>query len=200
MLASVWVPLLVAGMVFVSLVAASIAATGYLLWRYGLRRWRMLRAHYAVAGIATLWMAITSRYVRPAPAHSAADMEDWPTRTVRREMWRSVDGAESAVRTADDLGGPTASLPSLCRRLRHAAVALDRILRVEPDGATSPAVAAQAFDVMQAAGDVQRAAVASAGHATGHHVDALTRDADTELLALDAGLASSRALWPELDR
>ncbi len=184
-------------MVFIFLVAVSVVATGLLLWRFGLRRWRLLRSHHMVAGAGVLWTAVASRYVRPRPARSPSDMADWPARAVRREMWRSVDGAESAVRTADDLGGPTASLPSLCRRLRHAAIDLDRILRVEPDGAASSAVATQAFEVMRAATDVQRAAVASAGHATGHHIEALTRDADQELLCLDAGLASSRALTSE---
>jgi hypothetical protein len=199
-LASVWVPLLVGGLVFVSLVMATIAATGFLLWRYGRRRWRAFRSHRAVVGAGVLWAAISSRHLRPRPATSPADMADWPARLVRREMWRSVDRAETAVRTADDLGGPTASLPSLCRRLRHASVALDRILRVESETAVSPALAAQAFDVMRAASDVQRAAVASAGDATGRHVGELSRDADQELLCLDAGLASTRAILghPEL--
>ncbi len=194
---SVWVPLLVGGMVFVFLVTMSVVVVGLLLWRFGLRRWRLLRSHHAVVGAGVLWTAVTSRYVRPTPARSPSDMEGWPARVVRKEMWRSVDRAEAAVRTADDLGGPTASLPSLCRRLRHSAIALDRILRVEPEGATSSAVAAQAFELVRAAADVQRAAVASAGHATGHHVEALTRDADEELICLDAGLASTRALAGE---
>jgi hypothetical protein len=197
MQASVWVPLLVGMMVFASLVALSVATAGYLVWRYGRRRWRMLHSHHAVVTAGMLWTAFSSRYARRGPARSAADMHDWPARTVRREMWRTVDRAELAVRTADDLGGPTVSLLSLCRRLRHAAIAVDRVLRVDPDRATSSTVAVQAFDVMQAAGDIQRAAVASAGHATGLHVDALTRDADQELLAFDAGLDSTRALTPE---
>lgn len=194
MLASVWVPLLVGVLVFFALVATSVVVAGLLLWQFGLRRWRALRSHHAVVGAGVLWSAVASRYVRPRPAQGASDVAQWPARTVRREMWRAVDAAESAVRTADDLGGPTASLPSLCRRLRHTAIALDRILRVEPDGTASPTVAGQAFDVMHAAADLQRAAVASAGHATGHRVDTLIRDADQELLCLDAGLASTRAL------
>ncbi len=119
-------------------------------------------------------------------------MADWPARVVRRELWRSVDRAEAAVRTADELGGPTGSLSSLCRRLRQAAMGLDRILRVEPERAVPPALAEPAFGVMRAAADVQRAAVASAGDATGHQVDELSRDADHELQCLDAGLASTR--------
>jgi hypothetical protein len=194
MVASVLVLLLVGGLVFVSLVMAAVATIGFLLWRYGRRKWRALRSHSAVVGAGLLWAAVSSRHVRPRPAASPDDMKDWPARAVRKELWRSVDRAEAAVRTADDLGGPTASLPSLCRRLRHVAIALDRILRVAPESSVSPPLAAQAFDVMRAASDVQRAAVASAGDATGQNVGDLSRDADHELQCLDAGLASTRAV------
>ncbi len=193
MLGSVWEPLVVGVLVFFSLVMATVTATGFVLWRYGRRKWRALRTHSAVVGAGALWTAVAHRHLRPSPPTSSADMADWPARLVRREMWRGVDRAEAAVRTADELGGPTASLPSLCRRLRHAAIGLDRILRVEPDSTVPPALAAQAFDVMRAAGDVQRAAVASAGDATGHQVDELWRDADHELQCLEAGLSSTRA-------
>jgi hypothetical protein len=185
--------LLVGVLVFFSLVTATVTVAGYLLWRYGRRKWRALRSHSAVVGAGAVWTVVSSRHLRPPPPTSPADMEDWPARLVRKEVWRWVDRAESAVRTADDLGGPTASLPSLCRRLRQATMDLDRILRVEPERTVPPALAAQAFDVMRAAADVQRAAVASAGDATGHLVDELSRDADHELQCLDAGLASTRA-------
>jgi hypothetical protein len=200
MAASVWVQLLVGGLVFISLVVATIIAAGFVLWHYGRRKWRALRSHSSVVSAGLLWAAVSARYGRPRPATSPADMSDWPARLVRREMWRSVDRAEAAVRTADDLGGPTASLPSLCRRLRHAAMGLDQILRVEPDGTAAPVLTAQAFDVMRAASDVQEAAVASAGDANARRVDELSRDADHELLCLDAGLASTRAMLGRPDR
>lgn len=198
MLASVWVPLLVGGVVFFSLVVASVLIAATLLWRFALRRWRMICSHRAVVGAGLLWTAISDHLGRPPPPVAPADLAGQPARKVRREILRSVGGAEAAVRAADDLGGPTASLPSLCRRLRYTADRLDRVLRVEPDGATSPELAGQAFDLMRAAGDVHRAAMASAGSATGHQLEALTRDADHEMAALDAGLASSRELG--LDR
>jgi hypothetical protein len=196
-LASVWVPLLVGWLVFVSLVMATAATAGYLLWRYGRRRWLALRSHGAVVGAGMLWTAVSSRHVRPRAPASPGDLAEWPTRTVRKEMWRSVDLAEAAVRTADDLGGATASLPSLCRRLRHGATALDRVLRVERDRTPSPELATQVFDVLRAASDVRNAALASAGDATGRHVGELARDADQELRCLDAGLASARAALPD---
>ena len=105
-------------------------------------------------------------------------------------MWRSVDQAEAAVRAADELGGPTAELPSLCRRLQAAAVgprpgAAGGAGRAGADASRAP----RSIEVMRAAGDVQRAAVASASDANGQRVRDLTRDADHEIQLLDAGLA-----------
>jgi hypothetical protein len=199
-LASVWGPLVVGVLVFVSLVMATVTAVGFLLWRYGRRKWRALRSHRAVVGAGALWTVVSSRHLRPGTPASAADMADWPAGVVRRELWRSVDRAEAAVRTADQIGGPTGSLPSLCRRLRQAAIGLDRVLRVEPERAVPSALAAPAFGVMRAAADVQRAAVASAGDASGHQVEELSRDADVELQCLDAGLTSTRVALAEPDR
>jgi hypothetical protein len=46
---------------------------------------------------------------------------------------------------------------------------------------------------MRAADDVQQAAVASAGEASGHRVRQLTEDAGNELTLLDAGLETLRS-------
>ncbi len=67
---------------------------------------------------------------------------------------------------------------------------------MEPAATVPPEVAAQAVDVVHAAGDLQRAAVASAADATGHQLSALIHDADQEIGLLDAGLASARAVLP----
>ena len=61
-------------------------------------------------------------------------------------------------------------------------------------------VAAQVIEVMQAAADVQRAAVASASDANGQRVRDLVRDADHEIQCLDAGLASAQAVLPPPSR
>ncbi|MGO8871007.1 MAG: hypothetical protein ACLQPH_06310 [Acidimicrobiales bacterium] len=200
MLASIWLPLLTAASVFLAFVVGGAALGTFLAWRYGRRKWRAFHSHGAVVGARTLWEATWSGRLRQRPAASSADMREWTSRRVRKELWRSVDQADAAVRTADDLGGPTASLPSLCGRLREAAIALDRVLRVEPAGPAPEEMAAQAADVMQAAEDVRRAAVASASDATGQRVRDLARDADQELQCLDAGLASTRAALPHTPR
>jgi hypothetical protein len=183
-------------LLLVATAAAGTIAAGYLLWRFGRRKWRAFHSHGLVVGALALWDATASGRLRPRAGTPPGDMHQWTARQVRREMWRSVDRAGAAVRAADDVGAPTASLPSLCRRLGDAAISLDRVLRVESTGPAPAGVAAQAADVMRAASDVQRAAVASAGDANGQRVRDLARDADHEIQCLDAGLASVRSALP----
>jgi hypothetical protein len=73
---------------------------------------------------------------------------------------------------------------------------LDKVLRVEPAGPVPTELRAQVHEVMRAAGDVQRAAVASASDANAQTVADLTRDAGHEIQLLDAGLASAQAALP----
>ncbi len=196
MIASIWVPVLAGLLLVLGLLMAGAAVGAFMLWRFGRRKWRAFRSHAAVVGALSLWEATASGRARRAVPASAEDMRQWAPRRVRREMWRAVDQAGAAVRTATDLDAPTAELPSLCRRLHAAAVDLDRVLRIEPDGAVPPGACSQAIEVMRAASDVQQAAVASASDANGQRVHDLTRDAVQEIQLLDAGLASARAALP----
>jgi hypothetical protein len=180
---------------FVTAVLAGFVVVGVLVWRYGRRKWRAFHSHgLVVAGLA-LWEATSSR--RSARSASSPDeVYRWTSRQVRRELWRSVDRAGSAVEAAEDADASLASLPELCRRLREVTARLDRVLRIEGEGLVPPDVAAQAIEVMQAASDVQRAAVASASDANGQRVKTLVRDADQEIRCVDAGLASAQAVFP----
>jgi hypothetical protein len=195
-IASIWLPILAGALLFVALLMAAVVVGGYLLWRRGRRKWRMVRNHGVIVGASTLWAATSSGRFRPPVAASADDVRRWAPRQVRRVMWRAVDQADTAVQTATGVGAPIASLPSLCQRLRHAAMAVDQVLQVEPTGVVPPEVASQAFEVMRAAGDVQRAAVASASDANATLVRDLSHDADQEIQCLDAGLASARVAMP----
>jgi hypothetical protein len=190
-----------AGMlVVVTVVMTAVVVGAYLLWRYGRRKWRAFHSHGAVVGAKALWeVAASSRLVHSGP-RSTDDVHQWTPRQVRREMWRSVDHAQAAVRAANDVGAPTASLPTLCRRLHEVAIGLDQVLRVETTGAVPAEVATQACEVMRAASDVQAAAVASASDANGQRVRDLAHDADHEIQLLGAGLASARAVLPHPDR
>jgi hypothetical protein len=196
MVASIWEPVLAGLLAFVAFAMVATVTGGFFLWRYGRRRWRAFRAHGAVIGATALWEAAGPVRHRARGPMSADDAARWPARRVRKDLWRAVDQAEAAVRTATELGGPTASLPALCRQLRAAAVGVDKILRVDLQGPVPVEVATQAAEVVRAADDLRRAAVASAGDATGQQVRDLTTDADQEIRLLDAGLASAQAVLP----
>lgn len=198
MLASFWASLfdVVAVLVVLSLAAAIVAAL--LVGRTLRRRWRLVRSHGAVIALLAIWDATASlRAGRRRPRAG----DNWSSpRRVRRSLWQTVDGAADAVRTAEDLGAPVAELPSLCRRLERAAADLDRVLRLEPSGPVPPSIRGHVQDVMRAADDVRRVAIAAAGDACDPRVAALARDADDEVRLLDAGLASARAALAQLRR
>lgn len=200
MLADLWEPVLVGTLVVATVLMSGMVVGGLLVWRYGRRKWRAFHSHGAVVGAMALWEATAAGGYRRRAPWSPEDVYRWTPRRVRKELWRSVDGADAAVRAASDAGAPTASLPSLCRRLNAAAVALDRVLRIESSGTVPTEVAAQVVEVIQAASDVQRAAVASASDATGQQVRDLVHDADHEIQCLDAGLASAQAALPRRRR
>jgi hypothetical protein len=173
---------------------------GFFLWRFGRRKLRAFRSHGAVIGATAMWDAAASnRWNRSGAVVTAGELQQWTAARVGKEMWRSVDRATAAVRAADELGGPTAELPSLCRRLQAAAVDIDKVLRVDPGARVPAALGEQVLEVMRAANDVQGAAVTSAGETSAQRVRDLTEDAGHELSLLDAGLASMRSSGrPEL--
>jgi hypothetical protein len=199
-LAALWEPVLVGTLVFATVLMAGAAVGALLVWRYTRRKWRAFHSHGAVVGALALWEATAAGGFRRRASWSPEDAYRSPPRRLRKELWRAVDQADAAVRAAAQTGAPTASLPSLCRRLNNVAVGLDRVLRVESSGPVPTEVAAQAIEVMQSAAAVQRAAVASASDATGQQVRDLTRDADQEIRCLDAGLASAQTALPRRRR
>ena len=202
MAASILESLALGVVLMVGLVSAAALTGGFLLWRYARKRFRALRTHGAVIGATAVWEAAASnRWNRTGVPTSAADVASWSSTRVRKELWRSVDRAASAVRAADSVGAPTAELPSLCRRIQAAATDIDMVLRVDPAAQVPAALCDQVVEVMRAADAVQQAAVGSAGEASSHRVRELTEDAGNELALLDAGLESLRtAGLPQLPR
>jgi hypothetical protein len=195
-----WEPILAGALIFALVCMAGAVLSAFLLFRFGRRKWRAFHSHGAVVGAVALWEATSTAGFRRRGAWAAEDVYRWTPRQVRKELWRAVDHAGAAVRTATEAGGVVASLPVLCGRLHQVAVELDQVLRVEPAGTVSPEVAAQVIEVMRAACDVQKAAVASASDANGQRVRDLVRDADNEIQCLDAGLSSARAVLPPPSR
>ncbi len=200
MQASLWEPLLAGTALFLALMLAGLLVTGFLLWRLARRKWRAFHSHGAVIGATALWEATAVRRRRGGEPTSPEEVGRWTPGRARKEMWRAVDRADAAVRAAADVNAPTAELPSLCRRLQAAAMDLDTVLRVEPAGPVATQLRAQVHEVIRAAGDVQRAAVASASDANAQKVADLTRDAGHEIQLLDAGLDSARAALPHRPR
>lgn len=189
--------LLVAGAAAVVVgVGVAVIVTGLLLWRAGRRRWRAFRSHGVVTGAVGLWEASRTLAWPRGGATPPERIGHLPARLARRELWRSVDRAAAAVRAADGVGAATAGLPGLCTRLRAVAIDLDRVLRVDPGAPVPPSARDQLAEVVRAADDVRRAALASAGEATGHSVSHLAEDAGAELSLLEAGLASARRALP----
>lgn len=203
-MASLWEPILAGALLVATALMAAMTAAAFLVWRWGRRKWRAFHAHAAVVGARSLWDATADGGFGHRTPRSSGDVDQevhqWTPRQVRRELWRAVDQADAAVRTASRAGAPVASLPDLCRRLNDAAVGLDQVLRVETGSRAPDQVATQAAEVIRAASDVRRAAVASASDATGHQVRELVRDADHEIQCLDAGLASVQAALPPRPR
>ena len=196
MIASIWEPVLIGlGLWMACMVVVTLTA-GLLLWRRLRRGWHGIRSHAAVVGAVTVWEATESVLGRRSGPLEAADMERWPARRVRKELWRSVDRAASAVRVADEAGGTTAELPALSRRIRTAAAEIDKVLRVDPSARAPAVVGEQVVEIMRAADDVRLAALASAGDAGADRVRELAVDAGRELEILDAVLVSARDSRP----
>jgi len=202
MVASLLESLALGVVVLAGLVGVFALTAAYFVWRSVRRRIRAFRSHGAVIGATALWEAAASnRWNRSGVPATPSDIAGWSSTRVRKELWRSVDRAAAAVRTADSVGAPTAELPSLCRRLEAAATDIDKLLRVDPAAPVPPVLHTQVVEVMRAADDVQQAAVASAGEAGSQRVRELTEDAGNEMALLDAGLATLRStVLPQLPR
>lgn len=157
------------------------------------RRWRLLRSHGAVVALVALWDVASAIRARRRPTPVAEESFWTSPRSVRRAVRRAVDGATSAVRTAEGLGAPVAELPALCRRLDAASADLDRVLRIDGVGPVPSSLRGQVVRVLQASDDVRRAAMTAAGDACDPRLTELARDAGDEVQLLDAGLASARA-------
>ena len=94
---------------FFALMVAGLVVTGFLLWRVARRKWRAFHSHGAVIGATALWEATAVRRRRGGEATSPDEVAQWTPGRARKEMWRSVDQAEAAVRAATEVGAPPPS-------------------------------------------------------------------------------------------
>jgi hypothetical protein len=115
-------------------------------------------------------------------------------------MWLAIEDAEAAVGHADTVDAPVAELPAVCRSLRRVGGELDRLLRLErrlplAQGRPDP-LRAQVAEVMQAARDVQMAALRAGSDATEPQLRSLVRDARDEVEIVAAALRRMRSVTP----
>jgi hypothetical protein len=169
-------------------IAAGAAVVGALWLR---RRWRTKRVELAVRFNRLALGAATSgvRWLRtrPMPDHR------WRTlQRARRELLRASTGAEHAVREARAAQAPLGDLEGLTRRLRHAAVDVDRSLRIaQRSGATEPLdeLLRHGNELTRAAAAIQRAAAESLTELHRHTTDELVNHVRLEEQAMVRGTA-----------
>jgi hypothetical protein len=190
--------LVIAGLVVLAvLVAAFVVARSYVR-----RHWRLLHGHIAVRGVLATLALLAAGRERYAGRASARDLSRGATPRVRRRMWVAVEDAEIAVAHAESRDAPVAELPAVCRSLHAVAGELDGLLRLErrlPKGASrveAEAVRRQVAEVIEAARDVQSAAVQAGSNATEPQVRSLVRHARDEVDILSAALSRMRSVAP----
>jgi hypothetical protein len=153
----------VAVLVAVGMLAAITAGTVVVGALWLRRRWRSKRVELALRinrlALATATSGVWWLWTRPMPDHR------WRTlQRARRELLRASTGAEHAVREARAAQAPLGDLEGLTRRMRHAAIDVDRSLRIaQRSGGTEPLdeLLRHGSELTRAAGAIQRAAAES---------------------------------------
>ncbi len=184
---------LIAGLVAVAgLVAAFLLGRSYVR-----RHWRLLHGHVAVRGVLATLALFAAGRERVMGRATPEDLSRGASSRVRRRMWVAVEDAEVAVAHAQSQDAPVAELPSVCRSLHGVADQLDKLLRLErrlPQGASRADVRRQVAEVIEAARDVQAAAVRAGSDATEPQVRSLVRHARDEVDIVSTALASMRSV------
>jgi hypothetical protein len=173
----------VAAILIAVAIIGAVGAAATVAGIFWLRRvWRRRRAALAfkVSGVAVTATAAGFRWLstRPAP-----DRRWWLLHRARRDLLRAATGAEHAVREAKAAGAPLGDLEGLSRRVRRAAIDVDRSLRIaqhsEGTEATGELVR-HAQEVATAARRIQRTAAESLNGRNRDATDMLVRDARLE--------------------
>jgi hypothetical protein len=165
--------------------------------RWVRRRWRLLHGHVAVRGVLATLALLAAGRERYAGRATPEDLSRGAPARVRRRMWVAVEDAEISVAHAESRDAPVADLPAVCRSLRGVAGELDGLLRLErrlPEGGNRQAVRRQVAEVMEAARDVQSAAVRAGSDATEPQVRSLVRQARDEVDIVSTALATMRSV------
>jgi hypothetical protein len=186
-------------LVIAGIVAVTALGAAFLLARSWLRRrWHLVRGHVATRGLLAGVAFLSAGRDRYGARATPAELSRGSATRVRRRMWVAVEDAEAAVSHASGHDAPVAELPSVCRSLRSVAGELDSLLRVErrlPAGtARADGVRRQVAEVIEAARDVQAAALRAGSDATEPQVRSLVRQASDEVDIVSAALSRMRSL------
>jgi hypothetical protein len=185
---------LVVMMVAVALMVAGAATAFVLVRRRARRQWRRLQAQVSSRGGRALVSAFMTWRDRVGEGSSFGGAAG----RARPRMWSAIEDAEAAVEHASSRNAPVAELPSVCRSLRRVGGELDQLLameqRIPRHHLRSAAARAQAAEVVQAAADVQSAALRACSDATELQVRSLVRQAGDEVEIVSAALTRLRSL------
>ena len=155
------------------------------------KRWRRKRVELALTlnGLALGAAASGARWLWTRPMPDAR----WRTlQRARRHLLRAATGAEHAVRQAREARASLGDLEGLTRRLRHAAVDVDRSLRIaQQSGASEPVdeLLRHAGELTRAAKGIQRSAAKSLAELHRHTTDELVGHVRLEEQAILGGTA-----------
>jgi|GEM_PF-731450 len=200
-------PVIVGALLFLCLGVAAMLGAAFYLWRWTRRRLLVARTAWRNAERAAMatpaGRVVLDRLHRlghdsrgggqtkAAGQEATADLVALPLPDVRRRLWEAVGDANRAVGDAVAAGAPVGDLPSLNRRLRATAEALDRLLATGDDGRLA-GVRRQVADLLSTAGAIRAAAnaamVAAVSDATEVHLRELVADTDREVQSLTAGI------------
>ncbi|GEM_PF-3883619 len=189
-LAMTHLELVVAAGVVLAFVGTGVVMTGVVVRRFWRRLHKVLRRPLSEAVAETRRVGWRWVLARPLP-----DRQWRAALRSRRQLLAAVSAAEHAVEVASAAGAPVGDLRSLSRRLRASANAIDRSLSITQRGiagfpGTVPAPSAQLHDLLQAAAQIQRAAL-RALEVTTDAPAAVLRDARRELMAISSGVDRS---------
>jgi hypothetical protein len=171
-----------------------------LVRRRARRRWNRLQAHAATRGVLAAASMFTAWRTRGEVQSAPVGLALGSTARARRRLSVAVRDAEEAVRHASSHDAPVGELPAVCRTLRRVADELDDLLRLQgrlpARGQGMDGILAQVREVVDAAHDVQSAALQACSDAGQPRLRALVREVRDEVDIVAAGLARMRSVTP----
>jgi hypothetical protein len=173
--------LLIAVTVVCALVLVTTGAVAYVAVRSVRRRYRAARERVRSVRVPTAPVAVAT----------VSSPTWWTVQHRRHRMWRAVSSAEHAVAVARRSDVPVGDLPALTAQLSSAARGVDAVLRAGAHGtALRPEDRAACDRVVEAAGDIHRAALSSLRFAQAD-TDPLLTAVQIEVAALAAGVRAA---------